>query len=146
MKIVVCLSVLLSCYAYSSGDLTFSGKIKNSQFKKLDGRDCSIVLKSVEPSGASTIAFLAYPKVKGISPLFNKRMAPLKEIQINDLTANYDTHSINRENILVGLGSKYRKEISQRLYVQFNTTMSQIESWQYRDGTETMLGYTYSCE
>lgn len=145
-KLLVGLLTFGSLSAFSSDVIEFSGIVKNSQFEKLNGRECSIVLVKTEAQGAQKIAYIAHPKIKGVSSFFNRRKAPLKMMYINDLTAQNDTHSVNRENVLVGLGIKYRGEISQRLYVDFNNNMDEVVSWQYRDGTRTGLGYTYTCE
>ncbi len=136
---------LISVSALSKDSMVFRGHIQNSQYENLNGRECSLVLNSTKAEGAQTVAYIARPKIEGINPTMNKRRAPLESMNINDLEAFGDTYSAGRKNVLVGHGSKYRRELSQGLYVNFSD-LGDVTSWDYRDGAETFYGYTYSCE
>ncbi|MBI2604779.1 MAG: hypothetical protein HYW49_01740 [Deltaproteobacteria bacterium] len=145
MKKIIIVTLLVSLSAFAQDSFTFKGHIQNSKFESLNGKECSLALTSIEAKGSQTIAYIAHPRIKNVSPIFNKRKAPLKTINVNDLQAAYDTYSAGRKNVLVGQGSKYHRELSQRLYVNFNNS-GEVTSWDYRDGTETLYGYTFSCE
>lgn len=138
-------ALLAAPTSFAQETINFSGHLQDSQFKNLNGRECSLILIPTEAQGDQTIAYRASPRIKGINLVFNKRKAPSKTMNVNDLQAARDVYSAGKKNILVGQGSKYPHESSQRLYVNFNN-FGEVISWNYRDGTETLYGFTYSCE
>lgn len=145
MKVITILASLFMMSSSFAETLVFEGYLRNSEtFPMIEGRKCRLDLEKVKTRGGEKTAYIARPRIKDVFYKYTKKKAPLTQMRINDLAAATDNNTSSMDNVLVGIGSKYRGEISQRLYVYFNEN-KEISSWSYTDGTETAYGFTYSC-